>query len=49
VLPATLTVKVVLVLLAGFGLKLPLAPDGRPETLKETGAVKPPLRAIVTV
>jgi hypothetical protein len=49
VLPATVTVSVVLVVVAGFGLKLPLAPEGRPPTVKLTGAVKPPVGVIVTV
>jgi hypothetical protein len=40
---------VVVLLLAGFGLKLLVAPEGRPVTVKLIGAVKPPLRVIVTV
>jgi hypothetical protein len=43
------TVNIVLVLLAGFGLKLPVAPEGRPVAVKFRGAVKPPVRVIVTV
>jgi hypothetical protein len=48
-LACTVTVSVVLVPLAGFGLKLPVAPEGRPVTVKFTGAVKPPVGVIVTV
>ena len=33
---------------AGFGVKLPLAPVGRPLTLKVTWPVKPPVGLIVT-
>jgi hypothetical protein len=47
-LDGTVTVRVVLVV-AGLGLKLPLAPDGRPVTVKVTGALNPPLGVIVTV
>ena len=36
-------------LVAGFGLKLPVAPAGRPLTDKVTGELKPPVDAIVTV
>ena len=36
-------------LVAGFGLKLPVAPAGRPLTDKVTGELKPPVGAIVTV
>jgi hypothetical protein len=35
--------------LAGFGLKLPVAPAGRPFTDKLTDEVNPPVRVIVTV
>lgn len=34
---------------AGFGLKLPVAPAGRPLTDKLTDEVNPPVRVIVTV
>ena len=34
---------------AGFGLKLPVAPAGRPLTDKVTGELKPPVGVIVTV
>ena len=37
------------VLVAGFGLKLPVAPAGRPLTDKVTAELKPPVGAIVTV
>ena len=37
------------VLVAGFGLKLPVAPAGRPLTDKVTEELKPPVGAIVTV
>jgi hypothetical protein len=47
-LPGTVTLNFVLVV-AGLGLKLPVAPEGRPVTLKFTGAAKPPLGVIVTV
>jgi hypothetical protein len=40
--------KVVLVV-AGFGVKLAVAPDGKPVTVKFTPALKPPVREIVTV
>ena len=36
-------------LVAGFGLKLPVAPAGRPLTDKVTGELKPPVGAIATV
>jgi len=36
-------------LVAGFGLKLPEAPAGRPLTDKFTGELNPPVRVIVTV
>ena len=36
-------------LVAGFGLKLPVAPAGRPLTDKFTGELKPPVGVIVTV
>jgi len=36
-------------LVAGFGLKLPVAPVGRPLTDKFTGELKPPVGVIVTV
>ena len=47
VFAGTLTVNVVLVV-AGFGEKVPVAPLGAPETLKLTLPVKPPLGVIVT-
>lgn len=34
---------------AGFGLKLPVAPAGRPLTDKFTGELNPPVRVIVTL
>jgi hypothetical protein len=35
---------------AGLGVKLPLAPDGRPPLMeKVTGELNPPVRVIVTV
>src|SRR5947208_1428753 len=34
---------------AGFGLKLPVAPRGKPLTLSVTGPVKPPVGLVVTV
>ena len=34
---------------AGLGVKLPLAPDGRPPMDKVTGELNPPVRVIVTV
>jgi len=34
---------------AGFGVKLPLAPLGSPLTLSVTGPVKPPVGLIVTL
>jgi hypothetical protein len=34
---------------AGFGLKLPLVPDGRPETSRDTMELKPLTAVIVTV
>jgi hypothetical protein len=43
------TVNVVLALLAGFGLKLLVAPAGRPVTVKEIAPLKPPVRVIVTL
>ena len=46
---ATVTVKVVEEPPAGFGEKLPVAPDGRPLTDIVTGDVNPPVRVIVTV
>ena len=36
-------------LVAGFGLKLPVAPAGRPLTDKFTGELNPPVGLIVTV
>jgi hypothetical protein len=36
-------------LVAGFGVKLPVAPAGRPLTDKLTGELNPPVRVIVTV
>ena len=36
-------------LVAGFGVKLPVAPAGRPFTDKFTGELNPPVRVIVTV
>ena len=36
-------------LLAGFGVKLPVAPAGRLLTDKVTGELNPPVRVIVTV
>jgi hypothetical protein len=36
-------------LLAGFGLKLELLPDGKPLTERVTEALKPPLRETLTV
>jgi hypothetical protein len=48
VLDGTFTVSFVLVV-EGLGLKLPVAPAGKPVTLKFTGAAKPPLGVIVTV
>jgi hypothetical protein len=36
-------------LVAGFGVKLPVAPAGRPLTDKFTGELNPPVRVIVTV
>ena len=36
-------------LVAGFGVKLPVAPAGRPLTDKLTDEVNPPVRVIVTV
>jgi len=47
-LAGTATLNVVLVV-AGFGLKLLVAPEGRPVTVKATGALKPPLGVIVTL
>ena len=35
-------------IVAGFVLKFPVAPAGRPVTLSVTGSVKPPVRVIVT-
>ena len=34
---------------AGLGVKLPVAPDGRPPIDKVTGELNPPVRVIVTV
>jgi hypothetical protein len=34
---------------AGLGVKLPVAPDGRPLMDKVTGELNPPVRVIVTV
>src|SRR5687767_6393121 len=34
---------------AGFGLKLPLVPAGKPLTDSDTGSAKPPVRVTVTV
>jgi hypothetical protein len=34
---------------AGFGLKLPVAPAGRPLTERVTDELKPPVRVIVAV
>jgi hypothetical protein len=34
---------------AGFGVKLPVAPEGRPLMDKVTGELNPPVRVIVTV
>jgi hypothetical protein len=34
---------------AGFGLKVPVAPDGSPLTVKLTAPVKPPLLVIFAV
>lgn len=42
-------VRVELVPLAGFGLKLPLAVAGSPLTLKLTPAENPPVRVIATL
>ena len=36
-------------LVAGFGAKLPVAPDGRPLMDKLTDELNPPVRVIVTV
>jgi hypothetical protein len=36
-------------LVAGFGLKLPVAPAGKPLADKFTGELNPPLSVIVTV
>ena len=36
-------------LVAGFGLKLPVAPEGRPVTDRVTGELKPPVGVMVTV
>jgi hypothetical protein len=44
----TVTVKVDELVL-GFGLKLPVAPAGRPLTERVTAELKPPVRVIVTV
>ena len=41
-------VSVLLVLAAGFGLKLAVTPDGKPDTLKFTELAKPPVRATDT-
>jgi hypothetical protein len=43
-----MTVSVVVVV-PGFGMKVPVAPDGRPATVKVTGELKPLLRLIVTL
>ena len=45
----TVTVSVDELPVAGFGLKLPVAPAGRPLTLRLTPAVNPPVRVMVTV
>jgi len=34
---------------AGLGVKLPVAPEGRPPIVKVTGELNPPVRVIVTV
>ena len=34
---------------AGLGVKLPVAPDGRPLTDNVTGELNPPVRVIVTL
>ena len=34
---------------AGLGVKLPVAPEGRPLMVKVTGELNPPVRVIVTV
>jgi len=34
---------------AGFGVNVPVAPVGRPSTLRPTGPLKPPAGVIVTV
>jgi hypothetical protein len=44
----TVTVSVE-ALVAGFGVKLPVVPAGRPPTDKFTGELNPPVRVIVTV
>jgi len=49
VLDAVATERLELAPVVGLGLKEPVAPDGRPDTLSATEPVKPPLRAILTV
>lgn len=45
-----LTVRVsVEEVVAGFGLKLPVAPEGRPVIERVTGELNPPVGVIVTV
>ena len=45
----TVTLSVEELPAAGLGLKLPVAPDGRPLMDKVTGELNPPVRVIVTV
>jgi len=45
----TVTVSVEELPDAGLGVKLPVAPEGRPLMEKLTGELKPPVRVIVTV
>ena len=47
-LPGTFTV-IVDEVVAGFGLNEPIAPKGRPATVRMTGELKPFVRLIVTV
>ena len=47
--PGTVTFKVVEEPVVGFGVKLALAPAGRPVTDMVSGELKPPVGVIVTV
>ncbi len=46
---AVVTVRVDVLVEEGLGLKLPLAPAGRPLMDRETAPVKPPVRLMLTV